>query len=110
MPGPSRWRGQMLLHALMSRKINIETVNERVRQVLTLVQRAAKTGIPENAPEKPLNTPETASRLRELAGEAIVLLKNRNNALPFKKDQTVRLRLSSPRWTWTESHMLTPHP
>jgi beta-glucosidase len=90
MPGPTRWRGQMLLHALMSRKIDMEVINERVRQVLKLVHRAVQTGIPENAPEQARDTPETASLLRTIASEAIVLLKNENNALPFKKDKKVR--------------------
>ncbi|KAH6880813.1 glycoside hydrolase superfamily [Thelonectria olida] len=89
MPGPTRWRGQMLLHAIMSNKIRLETVNERVRQVLKLVHRASLTGIPENAPEEGRDTPETASLLRKVAGESIVLLKNENDALPFKKDKTV---------------------
>lgn len=89
MPGPTRWRGQMLLHALMSRKIDAETVNQRVRQVLRLVHRAIQTGIPPNAPEEPRDTPETAALLRKIAGESIVLLKNEKNALPFSKDKTV---------------------
>ncbi|KAI1029118.1 hypothetical protein LB504_012934 [Fusarium proliferatum] len=46
MLGPTRWRGQRLLHALMFRKIDLETVNECVRQVLKLVDRASRTGIP----------------------------------------------------------------
>ncbi|EEU35055.1 uncharacterized protein NECHADRAFT_94882 [Fusarium vanettenii 77-13-4] len=89
MPGPTRWRGQMLLHALMSRKIDIEAINERVREILKLVRRAVQTGIPENAPEQGRDTPETASLLRTIASEAVVLLKNENNALPFKKDEKV---------------------
>ncbi|KAF5962400.1 glycoside hydrolase family 3 [Fusarium bulbicola] len=89
MPGPTRWRGQMLLHALMSRKIDLETVNERVRQVLKLVDRAIRTGIPSNAPEVSQNTPETAALLRKIAGESIVLLKNDHNALPFNRGETV---------------------
>ncbi|KAJ4142983.1 beta-glucosidase [Fusarium oxysporum] len=89
MPGPTRWRGQMLLHALMSRKIDLETVNERVRQVLKLVDRAIRTGVPSNAPEVSQNTPETAALLRRIAGESIVLLKNDHNALPFNRGETV---------------------
>lgn len=89
MPGPAKWRGQALLHSLMSRKIDQGTVDERVRQVLRLVDRATKTGIPENAPEEPRDTPETAALLRRIAGESIVLLKNENEALPFKKEKTV---------------------
>lgn len=73
----------------MSRKIDLETVNERVRQVLKLVDRAIRTGIPSNAPEVSQNTPETAALLRKIAGESIVLLKNDHNALPFNTGETV---------------------
>lgn len=50
MPGPTRWRGQMLLYALLSRLIDLETINERVRQVLKLADRVIGSEIPSNAP------------------------------------------------------------
>ncbi|KAM0325856.1 hypothetical protein ACHAQA_007159 [Verticillium albo-atrum] len=89
MPGPTRWRGQLLNHAIMSRKVDQETVDQRVREVLKLVQRATKTGIPEQAPEEPRDTPETAALLRDISSQSIVLLKNENKVLPFKKDISV---------------------
>ncbi|KAF4948799.1 hypothetical protein FSARC_13644 [Fusarium sarcochroum] len=70
-------------------KIDLETVNERVRQVSKLFDRAIRTGIPSNAPEEPQDTLETAALLRKIAGESIVLLKNENNALPFNRGETV---------------------
>ncbi len=89
MPGPARWRGQLLSHMLISNKISQHTLDQRVREVLKLVNRVSKTGVPENAPEGSRDVPETAELLRKLAGESIVLLKNENGSLPFKKDKTV---------------------
>ncbi|KAF2822052.1 family 3 glycoside hydrolase [Ophiobolus disseminans] len=89
MPGPTRWRGQLLLHAVTSKKIRPDVIDERVRAVLNCVQRATKTGIPENAPEEARDTPETAALLREVAGQSIVLLKNHHDVLPLKKDKKV---------------------
>lgn len=89
MPGPTRWRGLLLNHAVTSKKVTQETIDERARQVLNLVDKALQAGIPEGAPEEPKDTPETAALLREIAGESIVLLKNEGNVLPFKKSETV---------------------
>ena len=89
MPGPTRWRGGILEHALLSKKITEYTLNLRVREVLKLSNRVRETGVPENAPEKSQNTPETAELLRKVGSESIVLLKNESNALPFKKTETV---------------------
>ncbi|KAH7152596.1 glycosyl hydrolase family 3 N terminal domain-containing protein [Dactylonectria macrodidyma] len=89
MPGPSRWRGELVNHALMSKKLEQDIVDQRVREVLKCVHRAIKTGTPENAPEEPRDTLETALLLREIAGQSVVLLKNTGQVLPFKQDKPV---------------------
>jgi beta-glucosidase len=89
MPGPTKWRGQILEHALLSKKVTEHTLDLRVREVLKLVNEVSKTGVPENAPEESRDTPETAELLRKIGSESIVLLKNKDNVLPFKKTETV---------------------
>ncbi|GKT84276.1 glycoside hydrolase family 3 [Colletotrichum tofieldiae] len=89
MPGPTRWRGQLVNHALSSKKLLPETVDQRVRAVLKSVQRAMETGIPEHAEEKSRDLPETAALLRQVAGDSLVLLKNEKGTLPFQKAKTV---------------------
>jgi beta-glucosidase len=89
MPGPSRWRGQLLNHALMSKRITTHTLDQRVREVLNLVSRVSKTEVPEHAPEGARDIPETAELLRKIAGDSIVLLKNEGCTLPFKKNKSV---------------------
>lgn len=89
MPGPTKWRGAALEHAIKSNKVKSYVLDERVRAILRTVNLAAKSGIPENAKEQELNRPEDAEFLRRVAAESIVLLKNEKSALPFDKSKTV---------------------
>lgn len=83
MPGPTRWRGEALPHAVTSNKIKEYVLDERVRAVLKTIKLAAKSRVPENAPEEQLNQSEDQALLRKVAAESIVLLKNDNGLLPF---------------------------
>ncbi|KAJ5650218.1 Beta-glucosidase [Penicillium longicatenatum] len=89
MPGPPRWRGGALSHAITANKIPVASLNARVRAVLKLVQKASKSGIPEKAPETQLNRAEDRALLRRIASEAIVLLKNEENILPLNKNKPI---------------------
>lgn len=89
MPGPTRWRGAALAHAVSSNKIKISELDARVRAVLNLIKSANKSGVPENAPEKELDRPEDRKLLREVAANAAVLLKNDDGILPFKKNRKI---------------------
>ncbi|KAJ5083654.1 Beta-glucosidase [Penicillium angulare] len=89
MPGPPRWRGSALTHAITANKVSLAALNARVRAVLKLVQKASKSGVPQKAPETQLNRPEDRALLRRIASEAIVLLKNDQNILPLNKNKKV---------------------
>lgn len=89
MPGPTRWRGAALTHAVSSNKVKISELDARVREVLKLIKTANKSGVPENAPEKELDRPEDRQLLRGAAANAAVLLKNDNSVLPFKKNKKI---------------------
>ncbi|CAI7600629.1 unnamed protein product [Penicillium glandicola] len=89
MPGPPRWRGAALNHAITSNKIPLAALNARVRAVLKLVQKASKSGIPQRAPETQLNRAEDRKLLRKIAAEAIVLLKNEESILPLNKNKRI---------------------
>jgi beta-glucosidase len=69
----------------------METLDSRVRNVLNLVNRVAPLNIAENAEEQTRNTPETASTLRRLASEAIVLCKNDGNVLPLSRSKSTAI-------------------
>jgi beta-glucosidase len=83
MPGPTRFRGPGLVHAITSNKVSEGTINERVRSVLEMVKLTANSNIPENAPEVQLNLPEDQALLRRASSESIVLLKNDDQILPL---------------------------
>lgn len=87
MPGPTRFRGAVASHAAACNKLKPTTLDDRAREVLQLVKECAASGVPENAEEKAVDTPETAALLRRLASESIVLLKNEGDILPLKKDK-----------------------
>lgn len=89
MPGKTRWRGEALAHAVSSNKVAQFKLDERVRNVLNLVNWVDPLGIPEGAPEKALNRPQDQELMRRAAAESVVLLKNEGNALPLKKDGSV---------------------
>ena len=89
MPGPTRWRGPALVHAISSKKVYEFVLDERVRGVLNAVKQAAKSGIPEHAKEDILDRPEDRALLRKLAADSIVLLKNEDAILPFDKSKPI---------------------
>jgi beta-glucosidase len=88
MPGPSYIRGHLINQALGCGKLLTVDVDERVREVLKLVQKVQALGIPENAPETTVDSPETSAFLRHLSADGLVLMKNENNVLPLNKDKT----------------------
>ncbi|ODQ68881.1 hypothetical protein LIPSTDRAFT_7343 [Lipomyces starkeyi NRRL Y-11557] len=88
MPGPTGFRGDLIQRSLNANTITHHTLDDRVRQVLKLVNRTGQSGVPENAPEGTNNTLETSTLLRKLAAESIVVLKNEKKVLPLSKDKT----------------------
>lgn len=87
MPGPSRFRGDLLHFNASFGKPGPHIIDDRVREMLKLIKRCAASGVEENGPEMTRDTPQTAALLRQLGNESIVLLKNDNDVLPFKKDK-----------------------
>lgn len=83
MPGPSRFRGHTLMHAITSNKVSEDTIDERVRRVLELVKLTCQSGVQEKAPELQRNQPQDRALLRRAAAESIVLLKNDGGILPL---------------------------
>ncbi|KEQ92584.1 glycoside hydrolase family 3 protein [Aureobasidium subglaciale EXF-2481] len=91
MPGPGRWRGQALIHAVNSNKVKMSTVDDRVRAVLTAVAHAQQSGVPEDGAEKQLDRPQDRTLLRDLASSSAVLLKNDDSILPLDCSQRVAI-------------------
>jgi beta-glucosidase len=91
MPGPTRWRRSLLAHSVNSGKIPETVVDDRARAVLNLVNRCTESKVPSGAPEGKLDTPATSEKLRKIATESIVLLKNDQNILPLHKGKSTLL-------------------
>ncbi|KAI0596160.1 beta-glucosidase [Biscogniauxia sp. FL1348] len=87
MPGPPRFRGEALKFNVSSDKVWGHILDKRAREMLKFVKKCAASGVKENAPEGKADTPETAALLRKIGNEGIVLMKNENGVLPFKKDK-----------------------
>ncbi|KAH7237766.1 glycoside hydrolase superfamily [Fusarium redolens] len=83
MPGPSRWRGDLLHLALFSRKVKKSMIDERVRNLLNLVSRVRPAIERQSPDEEAGDTPAKRALCREVARSSIVLLKNEGKVLPL---------------------------
>ena len=82
MPGPPVWRGEKLIEAVYAGEVTPETVRERARTVLTLLER---TGGLDEPPGSEFSRDDAADHalIREAGAAGMVLLRNRDNALPL---------------------------
>ncbi|CDK25415.1 unnamed protein product [Kuraishia capsulata CBS 1993] len=91
MPGLPRFRKQdTLLFLEESNGIDMDDVDDCALRVLKMVHRTLKSGVPSDGAETTENnTPKTSARLRSIAAQGIVLLKNETNLLPLSKSDDV---------------------
>ncbi|KIP12792.1 glycoside hydrolase family 3 protein [Phlebiopsis gigantea 11061_1 CR5-6] len=87
MPGPTTMRGNAVIRSVVGQKLFPEDIDNCARKVLGLLQHAYDSGIPFDAPEQTLDTPQVRSLLRKASADAVVLLKNENRVLPIKSDK-----------------------
>ncbi|KAF6823830.1 beta-glucosidase j [Colletotrichum musicola] len=96
MPGPSRWRGDRLELAINCQKIKMETIDERVRNVLNLLNKVSPALEDSSEGADGQSSGDTAEKrevCREVARSSIVLLKNDKDVLPLdsREEQTYGL-------------------
>ncbi|GAA5891753.1 hypothetical protein JCM6882_006195 [Rhodosporidiobolus microsporus] len=100
MPGPTRWRGDLVNHLIHAGKINLETLNARAFAILQIVQRACQADIEivrkNREPERPSDSQGDRDACRAVTAESIVLLKNENNILPLKQKEIKKLAVIGP--------------
>lgn len=65
-------------------------------QVLKLINLAIKSGIPFDAKEEMIDTPELRALLREAASKATILLKNDAGLLPLKPEAAKSIAVIGP--------------
>ncbi|EIN08123.1 hypothetical protein PUNSTDRAFT_154781 [Punctularia strigosozonata HHB-11173 SS5] len=100
MPGPPRWRQNLLVkHTLSAQKLLYSTVNARVANMLQFIQRLARRNpdvVYGDGEERSRDTPEMRKFCRTLAAEGMVLLKNGNNLLPIKSGKAKKVAVIGP--------------
>ena len=82
MPGPAKWFGNLLSEAVRTWQVDESAVDEAVRRVLRVLAWAGRLE-GDDRPEGAVNTPEHQALAREVATEAMVLLKNDGALLPL---------------------------
>lgn len=100
MPGPARWRTLTLVnHVLSAQKLLPSTLDERVTNMLSYIQRQARRN-PEvvygDGKERTRDSPEIRKFSRKLAAQGIVLLQNRNDILPLRPNRVRKLAIVGP--------------
>lgn len=86
MPGPGRWMSEEVVkRALDEGPLTEEGINNKATRLLRFLEKAGLLDTPPHKNEVANNNPKHRKVLREAAGEAIVLLKNKKDLLPLKK-------------------------
>ena len=97
MPGPPRFFGAELAAAVRRGEVTEAAVDAKARRLLRLL---ARTGALDEAGEPPPEVADDRAEHRALArraaSEAIVLLQNRGDVLPLRRDGLRRLALIGP--------------
>ncbi len=94
MPGPAKYYGRLLVEAVRNWQIEAETVDAAVRRILRMIVRSGRMDAPR--PAGSLNTPEHQALAREVAEEAITLLKNDGAVLPLDLAKVKTLAVIGP--------------
>jgi beta-glucosidase len=81
MPGPAKYYGRLLMDALQRWQIDEAVIDAAVRRILRILLQSGR--VDGAVGGGAVNTPEHQALARELAEEAITLLKNDGNLLPL---------------------------
>jgi beta-glucosidase len=88
MPGPTKWRGDLLQQAIITNKVSETTVNDSVKRVLQLAKVLGRFEDPSEPLERVVEDPRRDDIIAHAAAEGIVLLKN-EGILPICRTKTV---------------------
>lgn len=83
MPGPSRVYGAALHEAVDAGRVDEQTVDALVRDVLVLIDRTDAVGRSADVPEESVDDPAERALCREVAVAGTVLARNTGGALPL---------------------------
>jgi beta-glucosidase len=94
MPGPARYYGKLLEDAVSIWQIDEEVVTQAARRILRIIFKSGK--MDGNQIPGAINTAETQSLAREVAAEAITLLKNEGGLLPLHREKMDVIAIIGP--------------
>ncbi|KAI8167830.1 putative beta-glucosidase I [Colletotrichum sp. SAR 10_70] len=96
MPGPARWRGELLMWAVLCRKVKEATIYERIRSLLNLINKV-QPALNHRRDERTQGDTEEKRRVcRKVASNSIVLLKNERSVLPLNPSSEQTFGLIGP--------------
>jgi beta-glucosidase len=84
MPGPGVFFGEALLQEVQKGEVSEETIDAKVRRLLVTMEAGGRFESPAEDVEEALDRPEDRELIRRAGAEAIVLLKNERDVLPFR--------------------------
>lgn len=96
MPGPARYYGNLLEDAVLNWQIDPEVIDKAVLRILRTILKSGKMDNPKRFAAGSVNTQSHQDLARELATEAITLLKNDDNLLPIQPDKVKSIAVIGP--------------
>lgn len=113
MPGPARWMNADKVRAALAAGTLTEAgLNNKVRRLLQVMEKAGIFENPELQPERGEDRPAHREIIRDAACEALVLLKNDKNLLPLEGAKSIAVIGENARWAQIlggGSSAVTPH-
>jgi beta-glucosidase len=95
MPGPTRQRGQALVHAVRLGEVNLECIRDSAARVLRLIEHVGGFDDPTIHLERAVDRPEHRALIRRAGAEGVVLLEN-NGVLPLDPSAIQRIGVIGP--------------
>lgn len=93
MPGPGRWMGEKALEMVRSGEVDEDVIDDKVLRLLRTLERTGALDQEEIPEEKAVDRPKDRQLIRQVGGEAIVLLKNEEDLLPLDQDAGPKIAL-----------------
>ena len=96
MPGPARFFNEALIKAVKIGEVDVSTINDKVRRILWVMDKTGALDKSITDADKNKEFPAHGKLAREVAEEAIVLLKNDNHLLPLDKNKVKTIAVIGP--------------
>jgi beta-glucosidase len=84
MPGPAQFFSAPLAEAVRAGEVDEKVLDDKVRRMLVLLERAGALDNPDPVAEQSIDDPEDRAVARRAAAESFVLLRNQGDALPIE--------------------------